>query len=329
MSKNNFTLDGFDTATLQDGLNSVPIAFGPVAKTQIYLPKPCTNTKIVIESVNETLSLVQSSLRGGPVRPHAPAGRSQVTFEAPHLRLNNTILAASWQGKTAFGKAGTPANVLEERDRILGEHARRLTATTDFMMTRGLGGLILDADGSTLIDVHAEFGITQLAVNCELGVSTTNVTNKIIAARRMSEGELGMQVGSQWIAFCSPGYIDALRAHPSVEAGLAGYAAAAQMLADHRKGSLVIGETVFIEVPNRAGKTYVDDGAAFLVPADVPDLFQVYFAPADYIEAVNSEGLPLYARSEFLDFNRGIEIESQANPVPVCTKPRAVIKLTA
>jgi hypothetical protein len=263
------------------------------------------------------------------VAPHPITGRSLVKFKTPHLRTNSTIMADSWQGRTGFNQKGAPAQVLQERDRILAEHRRRIESTIDFHMSRSLGGQILDADGSVMVDLLAEFGVSQLSVDCAMGTATTNVTNKIIVARRLSETELGTAAAGSWIAFADAQYIDALRAHPSIEAGLAGYAAAASMLEDHRKGALVVGGVTFIEVPGRAGRTYIDAGTAYLCPMDVPNLFVSYYAPADYIDTVNAEGLPLYARAEPLDFNRGVSLESQANPISLCTRPRTIIKLTA
>lgn len=60
----------------------------------------------------------------------------------------------------------------------------------------------------------------------------------------------------------------------------------------------------------------------------IPKLFITRFGPADYAEAVNTLGLPLYAKSHMLPFNRGAMIEAQSNPVNLCSIPRAVIKLT-
>jgi hypothetical protein len=65
------------------------------------------------------------------------------------------------------------------------------------------------------------------------------------------------------------------------------------------------------------------------VPEGVDGLFMTNYAPADYTDTVNKEGLPKYSRAEPLPFNRGWQIESQSNPLSICTRPRAVVKLTA
>ena len=56
--------------------------------------------------------------------------------------------------------------------------------------------------------------------------------------------------------------------------------------------------------------------------------FITRYAPADYMETVNTIGLPLYAKQELMRMNKGVELEAQSNPLNLRTKPRAVIKLT-
>ncbi|BDT72578.1 hypothetical protein os4_21190 [Comamonadaceae bacterium OS-4] len=321
--------DDFSLSTLCQGINTAPVSFGPVANESLFTQAPGTTVDIEIEKIDETLTLIQTSLRGGIGDMHPTTRRSMVKLKAPHIRTSSTILADSWQGRTGFNQKGSPANVLTERDRILGEHRRRIEATIDFHMTRALAGQVLDADGSVLVDLLAEFGVSQAMVDCGLDTGSTNVTNKLIAARRLSESELGIFTAKSWVAFADAEYMDALRAHPSIEAALAGHTAATLMIADHRSGDLVVGGIRFIEVPNRAGHTYIDAGTAYLCPEGIPQMFMTNFAPADYVDSVNETALPLYSRGHELPFNRGVMVESQANPISIVTRPRAVIKLTA
>ena len=65
------------------------------------------------------------------------------------------------------------------------------------------------------------------------------------------------------------------------------------------------------------------------MPEGVADLFITRFAPADYMETANTLGLPKYAKQEALRMNRGLEIEAQSNPLNLCTRPGAIIKITA
>ncbi len=185
------------------------------------------------------------------------------------------------------------------------------------------------ASGGVLIDLLAEFGVSQQTLDVDLDTTTTKVQAKILAAKRLAENALGAAKPSAWVALCSPAFFDALLGHPSVENFAAGWTAAS-MLRDDVRESVSIGGVTFMEYRGSyLGTDFIAAGQAYLVPQGIPGLFITRFAPADYAEAVNTEGLPIYAKSHLLPFNRGAMLEAQSNPVNLCSIPRAVIKLTA
>jgi hypothetical protein len=98
--------------------------------------------------------------------------------------------------------------------------------------------------------------------------------------------------------------------------------------ADNRAGFYFAG--VFWEEyrGNVSGQPFVADGTALMIPEGVPDLFVTHFAPADYMETVNTLGLPYYAKQEAMDFGKGIMVEAQSNPISLCTRPAAVVVLS-
>jgi hypothetical protein len=58
-------------------------------------------------------------------------------------------------------------------------------------------------------------------------------------------------------------------------------------------------------------------------------IFKTYFAPADFLETVNTVGLPLYAKVAVdPEFGRWARIHTQSNPLALCLRPRAVIRIT-
>ena len=66
-----------------------------------------------------------------------------------------------------------------------------------------------------------------------------------------------------------------------------------------------------------------------MIPEGVPNLFKTYYGPGDYVETVNTIGLPYYAKQWAMETGKGVYLESQTNPLHLCTRPNAVIKLTA
>ncbi len=319
----------FSTEALTRGLNAAAVSLGPVSKSGIFIERSVSTTDVNIEQIGNSLTLVQTSPRGGIGDIHPHTSRSMVKLRIPFLKTSSTLLADSFQNRAGFGVNGAPASIEQELKRVQGEFRTRLEGTIDYHRTRALGGSILDADGSVIVDLYSEFNVAQQVVECAFATTTTNITNKIIAARRLSELELGMASAASWVAFADAQFMDALRAHPSIEAALAGWQGATMMTADHRAGDLVIGNVRFVEVPNRAGKTYIPAGTAYLVPEGIDSLTFTAFAPPDWVECVNQLGLPMNMKAETMDFNRGYNLEAISCPLSVCSRPRAIIKLNA
>jgi hypothetical protein len=56
-------------------------------------------------------------------------------------------------------------------------------------------------------------------------------------------------------------------------------------------------------------------------------LFRQYNAPADFVETANTIGLPRYAKQAAdQQFARWVMLHVQSNPLPICTRPRVLIK---
>jgi hypothetical protein len=71
---------------------------------------------------------------------------------------------------------------------------------------------------------------------------------------------------------------------------------------------------------------FVANDAAYFFPVGVADLFIEAYAPADYMETVNTMALPRYAKQEVMEFGKGVMLESQMNVLPLCTRPRSLIQ---
>lgn len=322
-----FDSGAFEGSELAHAFENVLYEPGLISERKMFEPMGVSTTSAMIEVKNGSLNLVAASPRGGIGGIHRSTKPMVVKFEIPHLRTRATLLADTFQNVREFGTDGL-TSVERERDVKLKEMRVNLGATIEYHMMRALSGQILDADGSVLVDLLDEFEVTQVVHNLALNVPTTNVRNRIVAAKRLSDEALGAATPTGWICFASADFMDALTAHPSVEAAMAGWSAAAGLRKDVRV-DFGFGDVQFVEAKKFAGVTPVEDGAAYLAPLDVSGLYVTRFAPADYIDTANTEGQPYYVRAEPMAFNRGVLIEAQSNPVSVVSNPRAVIKLTA
>ena len=76
------------------------------------------------------------------------------------------------------------------------------------------------------------------------------------------------------------------------------------------------------------GTQMIHPDEAYVIPMGVPGLALGRFAPGDWLDTVNTIGLPGYAVGKIREDNKGVDIEMQSNPLHLLTRPRAVIKLT-
>ncbi|SFK38608.1 major capsid protein [Azotobacter beijerinckii] len=71
---------------------------------------------------------------------------------------------------------------------------------------------------------------------------------------------------------------------------------------------------------------FIGSDDAYLI-SGVDGLLVTQYAPADYMDTVNPMGQKFYASQEPQPHNKGVDLESQSNPLSICSRPRAIIKL--
>ncbi|WP_253306641.1 major capsid protein [unidentified bacterial endosymbiont] len=204
-------------------------------------------------------------------------------------------------------------------------------ATLRYQRVGAITGEIFDADGSRkLLDLYQSFNIKQNSVTMGFSDANSEVQKKVLEAKRRSEDALGdAGVITGWLAICGRGFYDALISHPSVQQAFARWNDGQFLRDDLRKG-FTFCEVMWKEFYGRVGKlSFINDQEGYLIPVGISDFLITRYAPADYVETVNTIGLLFYAKPERLRLDKGIELEAQSNPLNLCTKPRAIIKLTA
>lgn len=323
-----FNQDAFSLQSLTAAINETPYVPGRISSLGLFSEQGVNTTSVVIESQGGLLQLVQSAPRGAPGAPVGADKRKARSFLVPHLPQRAAILADEVQNVRAFGSESDVQAVQTVVNNRLGSMRRNLDATIEYHRLGAIKGLILDANGDEIYDLFDEFGLTQQTVAMALGTAGTKVRNKVIEAKRKAEDELGGAMVTGYRAFCGAGFFDALVSHQSVEAAYERWQNGEALRTDVRDGFPFAG-VMFEEYRGKVGGVdFIGADEAYLVPEGVADLFITRFAPADYMETVNTNGLPYYAKQELMPFGKGVALEAQSNSLNLCTRPRAVIKLT-
>jgi hypothetical protein len=328
-----FKSDAFGVTSLTAAILKAPHKPGRIGALGLFREQGIASTSAVVEEKDGQLSLIQTSKRGAPSSTLGASKRKARSFLVPHLTREATILADEVQGVRAFGSE----NATESVQMLVNERLATLRAmhevTLEHMRAGAIKGVILDADGSTLLDLFSEFEVAQQTATLNVDATTDQkgvLLNDVTAAQRKVEDELGDEPISGYRAFCGKTFFDGLRGDASlVEVRKNGDRNAELLTNPTGIRSLVFGGVVWEEYRGKNGATpFIPDAEAFLFP-EGSNIFATYFAPADFEETVNTLGLPIYAKQAADPmFNRYVELHTQSNPLCLCLRPRAVVKLT-
>lgn len=324
----NILQDAFGNATeLTAAINRAPFNPGTLAKLKLFSEQGISTTEAVIDYASEVISIIPTAPRGGVAEPYRSGTEDGVKIGALHIPTRGSVYADECQDKRAFGTSDLDSPTAL-RTRKLSGMRRNIEATIEHLRFGAIRGKVLDFDGSELLDLYALFGITQTSINLALGLSTTFILNRIIDCERASEDACGGDVPFGYVALAAPDFMDKLRMNSAYDTALR-YGQPSELLKDFRNG-IAIGNTTFVECRSTPGlPVRIPAGEAYLVPQGIADLLLTRYAPGDYMESVNSPGLPLYAKSEELPMGKGYALEAQSNPINICTRPGAIIRLTA
>ena len=325
-----FNDDAFSVVSLTKAIEDTPFVPGRVGQLGIFSEEGVSTTSISIEKVGSTVSLVPAASRGSSGRPMGNDKRQMIPFTATHLPQRASILADEVQNLRAFGSETEVETAQRLMNRKLAKMRRDLDTTIEYQRIGAIKGSILDSDGSTeLLNLHTAFGTSVTSHNLVLGTAGTLVRNKVIEARRKMEAALGGLTYSGARVLCSASFFDALVGHAKVEAAFDRYMNG-EFLREDQRGGFYFAGVFWEEYRGQVGSTkFIADGEAWMVPEGVPDLFVTNYAPADYMETVNTLGQAYYAKQEPKDFNKGIDVETQSNPIHICTRPAVPVKLLA
>jgi hypothetical protein len=327
--------DLFTPSTLTKAINTLPKAPSVLGDKKIFKVIPVKTTTVTIEAINGKLVLVSNTDRSADPTHKGNSKRKRITLEIPHLPKTATILPDELNVQEFGSDApeGTAqATVINNK---LQGMKNDIMTTVEFHRVGAISGIILDADGSSVIyNLFDEFGVQQKNINIQFSVATTDIRKQVLDGKRHAQKKLGGAIVREWIGYCSSTYFDDLTAHDTVKEAFANWQAAQDRLGgDMRSGFSFAGVTWIeyeVEVTNANGQAtkFIPDGKARLVPI-TDDLFATYLAPANYNEATNTLGMEFYAKAEERRMGKGWDLEAQSNPLSVCTAPDALVTFSA
>lgn len=345
-----FQDDAFSLVALTAAINNIDHVPGRAGELVFVGAGEGVSTLTVsFESKAEGLSLIQTSARGAPAPKEGGDKANLRSVSIPQIKLESTIGAHEVQGVRQFGSTNELLGVESVVNTRMAKLASRHDLTIEHHRLGALRGLIKDADGSSLVNLFSLFEITN--DNTATGGGATDASPKEFnfdlsspssdssEIRKIAQDVIRWQkrhakmvlpAGFKVHCFCGDEFFDALIQREDVKRVY--MQTAEQQVRLGKNYAFGVFEFADIIFENYQG---TDDNSTVAVASTeavgfltgVPGLYAEYFAPADFMETVNTIGLPRYAKvAPDEKFNRFVELHTQQNPLPVCLRPQTLVK---
>jgi len=328
-----FNSDAFSVLSLTDAINNVPFIPGQVMGLGLFQEQGVSTTSVMIEEKDGVLYLVENKPRGAAGQRNQTNKRRARSLIIPHLPVNDTVLADEVQNVRAFGSENQLEGVQSVINGRMTTMSQSLDATVEHLALGAVKGQILDSDGNTVIyDLFTEFGVNQASeVDFDLDAASPAsgaLRKKCTGVLRTISTNLGAATVKSAHAFCGSAFFDDLISHTEVRETYLAQQEAAQLRGGYYGERFTFGGITWEEYRGSVGGVdFIDTNKCHIFPVGVPGLFKLYYGPADYMETVNTIGLPKYMKQAAdSKFNKFVELEAQSNPLPLCTRPKALIK---
>lgn len=330
-----FQDDAFSVTSLSSTITDIPDVPTKLGDKGLFQEEGISTLTFMIERQGSSIKLLPTAPRGGVREPVALGPRKLLPIAALHIPASFSVLADEVQGIRAYGSETEVEQASTLVQRKMNVVRQSMDLTHENMRVGALKGLVTDADGSTLLDIYDTFGMTQQTQFWNIAVAANGDPKaSIITLKSMIRAKMGGRSFGRIRVICSLGFFTALVQNTKMIKAWELWNQGAYLRTDQVNGGDFEFAGVVFEIYDggvTVGSTFtpfIEDGIAYAYPEGVPGMFQSKFAPADYMETVNTQGLPFYAKMEPMPFNKGMNGEAQSNPIHFNSLPEAVIKLS-
>lgn len=319
----------FNVTELSAAISNLPTRIGNPNDAELFRNIPGTTNVFSMEFYEESGILVPTTEWGGVAPKNSSGKRTGKSWTIPHMPLEDVVKASDVIGVRAFGSTAAEAVQGKVLDKLQ-TMKNKIDATLAYRRSKAKQGIIVDADGSTILNYFTEFGIAQQVVYFDLGTATTNIAAKCQDVIDQIEDGLGQEVYSSIEVEVDRAFYDALTAHKNVREVFLGWSTAESKLGRSNTSGFEFGGLKFIVNRQKVGVTpLIAANIGHAYPRGTQDVFLNGLAPADFNETVNTLALPYYAKQAGKQFDRGFDLHVQSNQLPIVAKPKALVKVSA
>lgn len=268
--------DAFTQASMIRGIDRRPYVPNQLDSIIGFEPVRATTDTVYVISRKRYVNLIRTTLRGAPIEMATPDDKDARPLRIPRLAKGDKLYAhelaniSPLEDETETDRAA--AEVTKKQDKLIGD----TEATFENMRKGALNGLILDTDGSTLVNFWTEFGIAQPTdidltlddPNMTIGQLREKIATLIVMPIARASGA-GNDPRFRVRALVGDGFWFALTGHPAVEKTYNNWAAAAELRGELLWTGFPLGGVEFFHYRG------TDDGSTIAIPTNKAKFFPV------------------------------------------------------
>ena len=333
-----FNDDAFSVTSLTTLMRDIKYVPSYVSKMGLFTTSSVDTLDIAIEKdADANVFIVPASPRGGPGMTFGKNRRTMRKLPIPHFQVDDGIYADEVQAKRMAGDAAAVESLIGKIAKRGADISQSFALTEEYHRLSVLAkGQLLDKDGDIILDYFDEFGGSMEAeIDFNLDAASTTggpLRKKCAGVYRTMASILDGVPFNGITALCGDDFYDALISNEEIRETYKGYAEAAALRTafvnngqDGTFGSAFMFDILWVNY--RSGQTVgVESDKCHLFPTGAPGIFQTVYAPADYIETVNTMGQRLYAKQWRMPNDKGVNLEYQSNAIHYCTRPRVLLR---
>lgn len=324
-----FQLDHFNMADMTSAFNALPPVFGRLVKSGIFDERYLTTTTAIVERINGTLAVLPSQDWQSNGVDVLGDERETITVPIRKTEAKITLMAYELAGLRAFGSDSELESFQAELMRRMIKARRIQDITMEYRMAGALQGTVYDKpSGRVMLSEYSAFGGSQKTVDFKLGTDTTDILSKCYEVKDHVLDNLGDDVADGVRVLVEPTLYRKFISHKNVQKVYEGWSAASDRIGGDMRSGFPFGGLVFEEYSAYLGSTsFMASGTGIAFPTGTVETFSVHYAPASFVEAVNTRAVKFYAKSKQLDFDEGVTIKIQSNGLPLCQRPACLVKI--
>lgn len=325
--------DTFSAMTMTEAVNRNPKVWRKIKSMGLFEPDPITTTSVVIDVEEGEVNVMPQTSRGGPSSTQKPRSPKAVTLTVPNFKRKAYVTAGDLQNVVDVSERSLMSlqSAIAKKSRPLDDS---MEITHEFLMSKALQGTVADAEGNTIVNLFTAFGKSQTTIDFNFGANG-NVIGTADALDTAIDEALGDETHTATLVLCSPEFWTAMLKNKTIFDIYKNREVGPNPLINDLRGGFEFQNLVFVKYAgsvtiNGNKVPFVPTNEAIALPLGTRNTFKMIYAPADLLEFANTEAQPKYLTQslEKQDGEDKIVVRAETNPLPICTKPDVLIRVT-